>query len=480
MARALKHIVMPSHVLPGVPAWTAGESLYGWCSRYHLMYGRCVRQTGTDLFGRTHGYLLHVLPTGMAVFERATHSRLGEALDIVRNRTVAGAYWAYLGLEARRQLAECCASSSSLIGPLSACGFGPSLSLADHSLRFCEFCLRDEVHRLGVGLWDSAKQLPGVWVCTRHRCPLHVLRSKAIAWHLPEQSASVQVEVIGEGALKALARLACVMAATRQLDRVHPAGLAAACLARLMERGVIFGRSRGREVALQQWFDATPLGRWMKQATDIIALPSGRWISALLTNRRATHPLKWALLWTALSDGESDQSSVQAFVEAADDGDLVERYPQLPLWPVMRVPPPEGSDDSTIRAVLDRCASLSDAASQTGMSVHGLAQWMTHDVSLLRRWRSNATRSRTKASFEVVHSFFAKHPEAGWSEFIARHPNHVFWLRNKSPELFQRLLASHGLPPSPQLSLFDAPNRSTPAQVRSIPDQIEGEARVDS
>lgn len=198
---------MPSHQLPGVPTWAPGETLYSWCGRYHLMYGNCVRHTGLDLFGRHHSYLLHVLPTGMRRLEQATRGHLEEALGIVRNRTIAGAYWAYMGPEARRRLADCCAASSSLVGPLSAGGFGPSMMLADHSLRFCECCLRDELQRFGVGRWEIAKQLPGAWLCTQHLRPLHINRSRAIAWHLPDPATATQIEVKSAEALEALGRL---------------------------------------------------------------------------------------------------------------------------------------------------------------------------------------------------------------------------------------------------------------------------------
>ena len=416
----------------------------------------------------------------MGWLEQATRGHLGEALDIVRNRTIAGAYWAYMGLEARHHLADCCTSSSSLFGPLSAGGFGPSVMLADHSLRFCESCSRDEIQRSGVGRWDIAKQLPGAWVCTHHRRPLHVVRSKAIAWHLPELAASVQIEVIGGEALDALYRLACIVAAARELDRVHVAGLAAACLARLMERGVIFGRSRGRESGLQRWFGSTPIGLWLERTSDVSALPSGRWVNALLTNRRASHPLRWALLWTALTQGESGPSCAQAFVDAADDNDAVELHLQLPLWPVLRVPAPEGGGDSAIRAALERCTSLSDAATLVGMSIHALTQWMTHDASLLRRWRANASRRRTRAALETAHSFFAKQPTAGWPEFIATFPSHVFWLRARAPELFQRLLAARGLLASPQLSIFDNCDSTTGKEAATAASSIEREAARDS
>ena len=444
------------------------------------MYGRCVRQTGLDLFGRTHSYLLYVLPTGMDWLEEATQGHLGAALDIVRHRTVAGAYWPYLSLEARRQLADCCRLSSSMVGPLSAGGFGPSMKLADHSLRFCECCLRDELQEAGVGSWDIVKQLPGSWVCTRHQQPLHILQSNTIAWRLPDKATSRPVEIKTDEALGTLNRLARVIASTRRIDRICFAGLVGACLARLMERGVLFGRSRGRELELQKWFDASALGHWMAHTSSVGALPSGRWINGLLTNRRASHPLKWALLWTALTDGNSDESAVREFFEAADDSDHCPAHVQLSLWPAMRLPEAAALDDRKIHAALEQYTSLTDAAEHLGMSVHALARWMTHDSALLRRWRGNASRRRTKVALEAALSFFAKRPTSGWSAFIAAHPNHVFWLKARAPALFHRLLASRELSPTPQMSIFDDPLAPVADESSISVRFIEREALLDS
>jgi predicted metal-binding protein len=174
--------------LSELPEWIDGETLFGWCSRYHLLAGhRLSSVTCERLFGHRRIGLAHDLPGRLGYFDANTRSRLGASEQIALQRTVLGYY---LACRTPRERTEAlarvhCDSGSSLKASL---GWLASRVGAAHPLKVCAECLA----ACSMPTWLLVHQLPGVWVCLHHGTALKftsdlVLCARRRHWVLPHE-----------------------------------------------------------------------------------------------------------------------------------------------------------------------------------------------------------------------------------------------------------------------------------------------------
>ena len=442
----------PIPTLPGVPDWATGETLYSWCSRYHSEYGLSVKQTSDDLFGRPHGYLQHVVPSGMTRFDQVTGGSLGTPTEIVRARTIAAAYWPFMDGAERLRLVEGCADASTLT--LGCTGFGTAGWSAAHDLRFCEQCMSRDMCQSGYARWHLTHQLPGVWVCVEHSRPLMTCASQSIAWKRPNSVRATEIDVGNGAPVGGMLRLASLAVVAMRLDEANTTGLATACLSRLLAQGILVGRGRSDERALEAWFGDSVLGRWMAPNVGPQLSPPKRWISRLLQHRQASHPLQWLLLWAALSPHESAGQAAASFVSAAQRNDSSEEVTQYPLWPVMRSPDVRHASSTAIRKALDGSASLRQAASKLDLEPIELSRWIAQDPSLLSSWRRRLASQRTRSATEALHSFLCKQKTADWRDIRSGCASHVAWLEARAPAALNTMLQRFEIEVASQFELF--------------------------
>ena len=442
----------PIPVLPGVPAWATGETLYSWCSRYHSEYGLSVKQTSHDLFGRPHGYLQHVVPSGMTRFDQVTGGRLGTPTDIVRTRTIAAAYLPFMDGIERLRLVEGCADASTLT--LGCTGFGTAGWSAAHDLRVCEQCKSRDIRQSGYARWHLTHQLPGVWVCVEHSRPLMTCSSQSIAWKRPDSVRATEIDVADGAPVHCMLRLASIAVAATRLKQTNMTGLATACLSRLLAQGILVGRGRSDERALEAWFGASVLGRWMAPIVGLQPSPPKRWISRLLQYRQASHPLQWLLLWAALSEQETAGQAAASFVVAAQRSDSSEEIKQYPLWPVMRSPNVRHASSAAIRKALVGSASLRQAASKLDPEPVELSRWIVQDPWLLSSWRRRLASERTRSATEALHSFLCKRKTADSRDIRSGCASHVAWLEAHAPATLNAMLRRFEITVASQSELF--------------------------
>lgn len=438
--------------LPGIPSWAPDETLYSWCGRYHDSYGLSVKQTSNDLFGRAHAYLQHALPTGMDWFNAATCGMLGTPTEIVRTRTVAGVYWPFMDASAQARLAKSLASSS--VSATGANGFGAARWSAKHDLRSCAQCVGRDLQQWGYARWQLAHQLPGVWVCVAHLRPLMTSASRPVAWKRPEAASAIEIDVGGGAVITDMLRLASLVSAASRLDNVSTTNLATACLGRMLEQGFTFGRSRRSDKALEAFFKASALGRWMDSSPQLQSPPTAHWISRLLQSRQASHPLQWLLLWSALSQQESPEQSVAGFLAAAQCVRDPAEVRQYPLWPVMHVPATRHARASEIREALDESASLRAAGLRLAMDPVELRQWIVQDPALASAWRRRMASERTRSAVEALHRCVIKNKGVSWQGIRKRCRSDVDWLEARAPVLLKSMLQRFGIGTVLQGELF--------------------------
>jgi len=180
-----------AHGLP--QKWLPDETLFSLCSRYHFASGNQLASTTCKaLFGHKTQGSAHDFPARLGHFLGVVGTALGSADDIVEARTVLPFYlrFASPGLAGGVTKAAVQNSSGSLKFQL---GLLTSRFRANHPLKACHACMNEDRRDHATAYWHKAHQLPGVWVCLRHRCWLVASDLKATGvsrfhWILPSHS----------------------------------------------------------------------------------------------------------------------------------------------------------------------------------------------------------------------------------------------------------------------------------------------------
>lgn len=292
-------------------SWLPGESLYSLCSRQHRMWGYAhCWETSERLFGCAKGGAHHDLPNHLEDLCERSGQRWGCASDIARERTLLKFYAAFISPDV---LDGC---MKAMAGPSVAhlkfrLGLLTSRFRANHPLKACIACIRDDVQASGWPSWHLMHQYPGIWVCQRHGTLLQesLFKSTGVArfqWLLPIESqlrwplagksrtslgdpsqaavnfAFLVVELVDSEKLIATSRLHSVY--RRELDR----------------RGLITSEGRVRLKQVADDFLAHALA--LRAAPDLGAFPASvqqaRDHAARLLRppRTGTHPLRHLLM----------------------------------------------------------------------------------------------------------------------------------------------------------------------------------------
>jgi len=177
----------------GIPQrWLPDEALFSLCSRYHMASGHHLASTTCKLlFGHASQGSAHDFPARLNHFLAIAGPNLGLPDEIVEARTVLPIYLRFATLELAQavRLASAEASSGGLKFQL---GLLTSRFRANHPLKACRACMMEDVRDHATAYWHTSHQLPGVWICLRHRLWLAPSDLKATGvrrfhWILPCQ-----------------------------------------------------------------------------------------------------------------------------------------------------------------------------------------------------------------------------------------------------------------------------------------------------
>lgn len=173
--------------------WLPDETVYSFGARYRTVAGIVnPRANSRVLFGYRFGGFPHSLPSGIGYFARLSPSTLGLTPDIIAKHTIAPQLVAtranplrdatYRAMEGKHA-----GTLKARLGLL-ASGFGGALPL-----KACPVCVAEDTSIGGFSYWHATQQLPGVWICSKHRTLLHVstiMRSgeARYTWILPNRS----------------------------------------------------------------------------------------------------------------------------------------------------------------------------------------------------------------------------------------------------------------------------------------------------
>lgn len=170
--------------------WLPDESLYSWCSRYHrTSCHRISQQTTEALFGSTKLLNAYGFPLRIDYLSEKYKAFVGPSENIIRLHTHLPFF-----LHFQENV-----KSSDLINALR----GPSTRKINFQfdllsrkfktnfpLKACPLCMQYDHEEYGTAYWHLSHQLPGNWICKRHRVLLlrhtrEPSNRKNIQWNLP-------------------------------------------------------------------------------------------------------------------------------------------------------------------------------------------------------------------------------------------------------------------------------------------------------
>lgn len=173
--------------------WLPEETLFSLASRLHRFWGMpLASQTCSALFMHPQQGSQHDLPSRLATFVSQTNGRYGTVVELARARTLLSYYLPFKA-EQEAEAAVASMAASNVAHLKLRLGILTSRFRAHHPLKACPQCIHEDVERHGWSYWHLPHQFPGVWVCLKHMCRLHVSLLKATGvgrfhWVLPRQS----------------------------------------------------------------------------------------------------------------------------------------------------------------------------------------------------------------------------------------------------------------------------------------------------
>lgn len=290
--------------------WLPDETLFSWCSRYHLLAGHeRVSATCMQLFGRPRHGTAHDFPAGLEALVARAERSLGTADALIRDRTLLPFYGAFRSKELYDKAVEHLRGNGieSLKYQLGLLTSGVG---AAHPLKACPACMREDHGRHGVAYWRRAHQWPAAWVCWRHGEPLHISPVKLdqrarFQFILPMDAGLVPWTALGgECSDRAMLLWQKLAAFGEGLCALTPGRLANACTIGLAVRQTM--RKRGWLTAAGHIAWRRFEGELRQHAVDIARLPpfamqvdlhaARAQLARIAAARSLTQPLRY-LVW---------------------------------------------------------------------------------------------------------------------------------------------------------------------------------------
>ncbi|VVO14052.1 hypothetical protein PS834_03688 [Pseudomonas fluorescens] len=177
--------------------WLPDETLFSLCSRQHLVMGNLdPATTSTAVLGLSEKFIKHDIPCGIAALEQNGFHYWGNAESILLHHTI---FSVFIPFQNKTKIEDAIItikgdridSLKYRLGLVSS-GFG-----AEHPLKACPYCMREDVYAHGIAYWHLTHQYPGVLICPRHQAWLMVSTksrrwSGRFEWSLPTKDCLIQ------------------------------------------------------------------------------------------------------------------------------------------------------------------------------------------------------------------------------------------------------------------------------------------------
>jgi len=178
---------------PAFLSWLPGETLFSLISRHHYFWGHALSsRTCEQFFDHPRAGSQHDVPSRLSSFVAGTAGCFGGVEKIAMNHTLLSYYAAFISAEELENAVACMAGDS--VAHLKfRLGILTSRFRANHPLKACEACMKDDRTTYGWAYWHMDHQYPGVWTCQKHSQQLRESTLKATGverfqWHLPDEN----------------------------------------------------------------------------------------------------------------------------------------------------------------------------------------------------------------------------------------------------------------------------------------------------
>ncbi|MHB9359617.1 TnsD family Tn7-like transposition protein [Pseudomonas amygdali pv. morsprunorum] len=177
--------------------WLPDETLFSLCSRQHMVMGNLDHATtSTAVLGLSEKFIKHDIPCGIAALEQTGFHYWGSAESILLYHTI---FSLFIPFQNQNKIEDAILTIKSdridslkyRLGLVSS-GFG-----AEHPLKACPCCMREDVYDHGVAYWHLTHQYPGVMICPHHQAWLMASTksrrwSGRFEWSLPTKNCLIQ------------------------------------------------------------------------------------------------------------------------------------------------------------------------------------------------------------------------------------------------------------------------------------------------
>lgn len=307
--------------------WLPDETLFSLCSRQHLVMGNLdPATTSTAVLGLSEKFIKHDIPCGIAALEQNGFHCWGNAESILLHHTI---FSVFVPFQNKIKIEDAIItikgdridSLKYRLGLVSS-GFG-----AEHPLKACPYCMREDVDAHGIAYWHLTHQYPGVLICPRHQAWLLVSTksrrwSGRFEWSLPTKDCLIQQA----SSQKLWLRPAFLNLANNVIDLAvigRVMSLESCTVAATYRKAVLQG---GRSASLLDRIE--PLRRFhLFESLPEDEKSTESFMNQLIrTPRRSIHPLKHLLLIDWLFD------DLRSFLKAynAEVARLVQRVASTP------------------------------------------------------------------------------------------------------------------------------------------------------
>lgn len=407
------------------PTVSETETLYSIVSRLHVLHGvSSAQQTSRWLFGFPTAGTLRFSPRNLDHFNEAISRRLGSASNVLRFRTPAGQFFPFVAPEAWNHWVRWCQGRPSEMKPyLGLRSFGlPSKA----PLRCCMSCAEQDSITYGSSIWRLEHQLIETKFCIWHQTALLENRSSpqnargdSNQWLRPEDSANnfepLRMNTSDAGFWRNVARINWLLTSHMSVCATRLRKIANQVLVSLDISGP--GR-RIDEDKIRHWWNR--LNR--PSFGSIIHLEpfeNPLWIKQLLLQRRDDHPLKWAVLLSAL-------------LSADDLSIALEKAPPLQMNLEGKWDEPNAAKENLLKPSvwkqLISGTSISEVSRSTGIE----------SSKIRHALRLNPERQQIRATIiadqerqknrNLISTFLQAHPHSQRADLLRTHSAALRWL----------------------------------------------------
>ncbi|HEX7908670.1 MAG TPA: TnsD family Tn7-like transposition protein [Paraburkholderia sp.] len=321
-----------------LPILRPDETLYSWNGFVHLWnFDINAVDTSLRLYGSPYAALQHDFPSHLSLLTEFTETQFGSAIDLALKHTLLGYYLPVIPLDLSRRILSSVQSTSARHMKLKL-GIPSSRLGANHPLKACTKCIREDIKRYDSAYWHVSHQYPSVLTCPIHRCPLRTLQIKATPvrhrkWFIPgfePENVWVDLPTLGPAQIERLRKLADLSVC---LARVPPGALEHDTLATtyriaLRELGILTHGGNLRLIDLRRWVLDYYAGFEPVSGLNVLTAATHTWPALLALSQKTRpigHPCKHLLLICALFESwtqfeQSYKAAKERLVDASRQG----------------------------------------------------------------------------------------------------------------------------------------------------------------